>query len=391
MKIKSFLTFVAFLAIQTAVFAQKGELNGAKTNYEKYVQLKDAGTAALGLSSLNSAKLSIEKASVNEKTMNLPEVWVYKAMILGDLALTDTVSLSADKTFSEAKAAFQKTVELDKEGQNKGNLDRANNLFAQYELNKGVKAYQERNYEAAFNGFNNSLTHKPGDTTLTYYAGLAAINSQNYAGAIEKYNTLLKTNFSANKEIALDLSRIYALQKDTANAIKVAGEYGTKFNNVALATQEIELSLMSGRGNQIISKISQQAEKDPKNKTYQFYLGIAYTAGKDYKQAEAAYIKAIDIDPKYEDALLNLSSTILNQGIDIYNAANKLPANKQKEYEAGVKSANVQFDRALPFLQRVVEVNPKSVSGWENLKTYYLVKRNQAKVDEINKTLSSIK
>ena len=234
MKIKSFLTFVAFLAIQTAVFAQKGELNGAKTNYEKYVQLKDAGTAALGLSSLNSAKLSIEKASVNEKTMNLPEVWVYKAMILGDLALTDTVSLSADKTFSEAKAAFQKTVELDKEGQNKGNLDRANNLFAQYELNKGVKAYQERNYEAAFNGFNNSLTHKPGDTTLTYYAGLAAINSQNYAGAIEKYNTLLKTNFSANKEIALDLSRIYALQKDTANAIKVAGEYGTKFNNVAL-------------------------------------------------------------------------------------------------------------------------------------------------------------
>ena len=46
MKIKSFLTFIAFLAIQTAVLAQKWVLNSAKTNYEKYVQLKDAGTAS---------------------------------------------------------------------------------------------------------------------------------------------------------------------------------------------------------------------------------------------------------------------------------------------------------------------------------------------------------
>ena len=67
-----------------------------------------------------------------------------------------------------------------------------------------------------------------------------------------------------------------------------------------------------------------------------------------------------------------------------------MPANKQKEYDISIKQANIEVDRALPFLQKVVEINPKSVNGWENLKTYYIIKRNQAKIDEINKTIQSI-
>ncbi len=389
MKIKTILVAFSLIAIQMNVFAQKGELSSAKSNYEKFVQLKDAGSLALAMPSLKSAKTSIEKASVHEKTMNDPAVWAYKALIYADMAIQDSAE-AAVTSRTAAEAAYQKAVELDTQGLNKTQLQRVNELFAQLELNKGVKAYQSQNFKDAFTAFNNSLNYRPGDTTITYYAGLSAINSKDYPAAIEKYKTLLTTNFSANNQIALDLSRLYAAQNDTLKAIETAGIYAEKFNDSQLATQEIELSLMSGKEKQIISKITQQAAKEPTNKLYQFYLGIAYATLKDYKNSEAAYQNALAIDPNYEDAILNLSSTVLNNGIDIYNTANKLPSNKQKEYDAMMIKAQAEFDRALPLLQRSTVINPKSINAWENLKTYYVIKRNQAKVDEIKKTIEGL-
>ncbi len=389
MKIKSILT--AFLTvICLSALAQKNELNSAKANYEKFVQLKEAGSVALGKASILNAKTSIDKASINEKTMNDPSVWAYKALINAELALIDTTS-TADKNFSDAQEAVQKTLSLDKEGTQKNNLKVVSDLSAQFFLNKGVKAYQTQQYASAFELFNQSLTYRPGDTTITYYSGLSAINAQNYPAAIEKYTALVETNFSSAPQLALDLSRLHALQKDTLKAIEVASKVSTKFNDVALATQEIELSLMSGKEKQVIDKINAQIAKEPGNKIYHFYLGIAYSAAKNYKKSEEAYKKCLEIDPNYEDAALNLGSTILNQGIDLYNAANKLPVSKQKEYDVAIKQANAEFDRAFPFLQKTVSINPKSIAGWENLKTYYVIKRNQAKIDEINKTLSTLR
>ena len=390
MKIKFFILALALVTVQVSAFAQKGELNNAKTNYDKFAALKDAGSVALGIPNLKTAKASIDKASLNEKTQSDPAVWAYKALIEADLALLDTTS-AAEATVALAQEAAKKAAELDPAGTQKASLSRLNDLLAQFELNKGVKAYQSSNFKDAYTAFDKSLNYRPGDTTLTYYAGLSAINAQDYPAAISKYKSLVETEYSQNKLIALDLSRLYAMQKDTANAIAVASKFAAKYNDAALATQEIELSLMSGKEKEIITRITEQAAKDPKNKTLQFYLGIAYGATKNNKKAEEAYKAALAIDPNYEDAALNLASGILNNAIDLYNTTNKLPASKQKEYEAGMKAAQAEFDRALPYLQRVVEINPKSISGWENLKTYYLVKKNQAKVDEIKKKIDSLK
>src|SRR5690606_15680364 len=107
-------------------------------------------------------------------------------------------------------------------------------------------------------------------------------------------------------------------------------------------------------------------------------------------KAEEAYKKAVAIDPEFADATLNLGGLILNNGIELYNTANKLPQNKQKEYDAMMKKAQAEFDRALPYLQKATELSPKSAMAWENLRAYYQAKRNQAKVDEINKTLKSL-
>lgn len=391
MKIKSLALAIIFSGSSLLAFAQKGELSSAKSNYEKFLQLKQANSAALGLTNLTSAKASVDKAVAHEKTMNDASAWAFKALIYADMAVLDTVPATSKPIITEAVAAIAKAKELDKSGAVKKQIDDANAIVAQYELNDGVKAYQANRFEDAYKSFSNSLAYRPGDTTLTYYAGLSAINAKNYKAGIENYEALTKTNFSSNPQIYLDLSRLYTMQKDTAKAILVAAEGSKKFSqNSALATQEIELSLMSGKQNEVLAKISEQEQKDPKNKLLPFYLGIAYNAANNNPKAIEAYKRAIAIDPEYGDANLNLGGLILNNGIELYNKANKLPQSKQKEYDVMLKTANSEFDNAFPYLKKAADLNPKSKISLENLKTYYIIKKNQAKVDEIAQKIKAL-
>lgn len=392
MKIKSFILALTLVGASLSGFAQKGELSSAKSNYEKYAQLRDANSGALGLANLKSAKAAVDKAVAHEKTMNDPASWTYKALIYSDMALMDSVPTTSKPLLTEAASALAKAKELDKAGANKANLDKAAANLAQYDLNIGVKAYQAGKFEEAYASFDNSLKFRAGDTTIIYYAGLSAINAKNYKAGIQKYEDLVKTNFSANNQVFLDLSRLYMMQGDTVKAIQYASQGAAKFpNDAALATQEIELSLMAGKQKEVISKIEAQAIKDPKNKLLPFYLGIAYNASNDNEKAIAAYKQALAIDPEFGDANLNIGGLYLNKGIELYNAANKLPQNKQKEYDTMMKQANTQFDTSFPYLQKAVELNPKSRLALDNLKTYYIIKKNQAKVDEITKKIAALK
>ncbi|MES2872748.1 MAG: tetratricopeptide repeat protein [Bacteroidota bacterium] len=391
MKIKSFILAAVFTASSVLVYAQKGEVANAKKNYDSFVSLKDANSMPLALPNLKNAKASVDKAVANEKTASDPTAWTYKALIYAEMALLDTVPASSKPLITESQAAYKKALELDKDGSNKANLDHLNTaLFSQYELNQGVRAYQSNNFADAFTSFTNALNYRPGDTTITYYAGLSAINSKNYDAGIKNYEQLTKTNFSANNQIYLDLSRLYSMKGDTAKAISIAGEGAMKYNDAALATQEIELSLMSGKQKEVITKIADQAKRDPKNKLYPYYLGIAYSTVGDVVKAEESYLQAIAIDPNFADANINLGGVMLNKGIALYNEANKLPPSQQKEYDVAMKKAAGEFDKAFPYLQKAAELDPKSRIALENLKTYYLVKKDNAKVDELSKKLEAL-
>jgi len=387
---KSLVFAFALLGCAYSASAQKGELSTAKTNYEKYIALKDAGSLALAGPSLTIAKTSIDKAALNEKTAIDASTWAYKALIYANLALNEADAATAEALIKSAGDDFSKAVDMDTDKKNANLITAGNDAFAQFQLNKGVKAFQAQDFKQAYTAFEQSLIYRPADTLLTYYSGLAAINAVDYTSAIKRYEELLTTDYSANREIALDLSKLYSMQKDTVNAIRIASVYATKFNDQALATQEIELSLMSGKQKQVIERILAQIALDPKNKLEHFYLGIAYDALKEFKKAEDAYKKAIELDANYFDATLNLGSGILNNGIDLYNKANTLPANKQKEYDAAMKAAFVEFDRAFPYLDKAVKIDPKSLNALQNLKTYYVIKKNTAKVAELTKQISAL-
>jgi tetratricopeptide (TPR) repeat protein len=185
---------------------------------------------------------------------------------------------------------------------------------------------------------------------------------------------------------------MYVSKKDTVSAIRIASEGAKAFpNNASLARQEIELSLMNGKEKEVIAKIEAQAAKEPDNKTYPFYLGIAYNAIKDEQKAEEAYKRALAIDPNYGDAALNLGVIIMNRGIDLNNKAANMPANKQQEYNALIKKSSAEIDKAFPYLEKAVAVDPKSRLALDNLRVYYVLKKNEAKAAEYKKKVDALR
>ncbi len=389
MKVKSILLATLVVATSTA-FAQTSNLRRAKASYDKFNEVKSIGNATLGASDLNIAKEALEKAIEHEKTKELAETWTYYALVNADLALLDSTEASAGY-IQKAAEARDKAISLDTEKENEQNLGILNSILAQHELNAGVKAWDSQDFATAYDAFDRGLKYLPGDTTLLYYSGLAAVNSQSYDKALGKYVELIPIDsFSNNRQIILDVSRLYLMQGDTANAIKYAELGVSKYpEDNELATQNIELNLMAGNEDKIIATINDQVSKEPDNKNLHYYLGIAYNETGDMEKAEASYKKALAIDPNYLDANINLGGLILNKGIDLFNKTNNANL-AQSEYDTEIKKAYDIFDSALPFLEKAVEVDGKSYLALNNLKKYYEIKENQAKIDELQARIDAL-
>jgi Tfp pilus assembly protein PilF len=416
MKIKLLMAGLLGLVSATA-FAQKGELSTAKSEYDNYEGLRGSkATLAVATKSLGTAKTSIDKAAVNEKTAALPQTFALKGAIYAALAVQDTVAATSLPLFTTADESLKKAKELDTKAENKQVIDNAYLNLAQYQLTKGVAEYGAQKYDQAYHSFDYYRTVLPEDTNAIYYTGLAAANAKNYPAAITNYNKLVTTKYSKNAGVYMDLSSLYLASKDTTNALKSVSDGITKYpSNTDLRKREIEISLQTGKEKEVIQKIQTALAADPKNKTLYYYAGLTYSQtaetiikeqGKakdpaakatlqqqkvdNYNKAADMYKKALEIDPNYFEANLNLGYVILNPAIDAYNAANKLPANKQKEYDAAIAKANAQFDLAKPYLVKATELNPKSLDALTNLRTYYLGKKDNVNAEATKKKIDAL-
>jgi tetratricopeptide (TPR) repeat protein len=387
MKTKYVIASVFALAVSTAAMAQKSELTNAKTEYDKFTVMR---TGKMAATSLSSAKESIDKAAANDKTAQLPQTYALKAAIYGSLA-NDTTQQSRQTLISAAQEAYKKAQDADTKGENKKLLDDTKLSLANYQLQTGVKQYQSGKYDLAYTAFDNYRQYFPEDTNAILYTGLAAANAKNNDAAISNYKKLVTTKYSKTLGVYSDLTSLYLMKKDTASAMKIMDEATKKFpKNADLAKREIELNIQAGNKKEVTQKIESAIANDPKNKALYYYAGLTYSSAKEYDKAAEYYRKALEIDPNYFEANLNLGFVMMNPAIDIFNAANKLPASKQKEYTAAIAKSNALFTKAEPYILKATEVNPTSVEALSNLKTVYIGKKEDAKAAAVQKKIDAL-
>lgn len=416
--------------ITISAFAQKGELNNAQAAYEKYDPLSKANFT-LAKPSLMDAKTAIDKASVNAKTATMPQTYALKAAIYASLAAHEADPATAATETTTAQDAIAKAKETDTKNEFKALVDHASGELAQIQLDKGVKAYQDKKFDEAYNAFIAMQKILPADTTAMLYAGVSAANAKNYTGALESYTKLLASNYKDKEKIYMDMPILYMLNKDTVNAVKIAGEATVKYpNNPDLRKAEIETSLQAGQQGDLVTKIEAAIKADPNNKKLYYYAGLTYSQiaegsqkdisklqkadkaaeGKakpgtkftpnpqiaklqqaradNYAKAAEQYKKAVAMDPNYFEAVLNLGYVIMAPAIDMYNAARFL--NDQKSYDAAMKKAVDQFNLAKPYLLKAVELNPQSPDALTNLKSYYMGIQDMNDANETQKKIDAL-
>lgn len=388
MNFKKVIVFSLLVAAGTTTFAQTNNLRKAKSSLQKYDELKTAGSAALGKPNLTLAKEAIDLAIVHEKTKNDPETWTIYALVNANIGTLD----NADDAIKAAIEGVQKAKELDTENKNTENLAYVSQMLGQHSFNKGVASWEKQDFKTAYAEFNKTLEYIPGDTTSTYYSGLAAIQSQDYKNAVEKYKLLIpRKDFSAHKSILVDLPKLYLSLKDTASALNYAAEAAAQYpNDNDAAIQNIELNLIAGNEAKVIKDIETQISKDGNNKSLYYYLGIAYSASNDNAKAIEAYKKAVSIDPNYADANKNAAATIINGVREELNALNEDKTLSNNDYGEKVKGLKTKIAEALPFLEKSVALNPNDVDALKSLKGYYDFQQDEAKSNELKAKIDAL-
>ena len=139
--------------------------------------------------------------------------------------------------------------------------------------------------------------------------------------------------------------------------------------DVGLILTESDLYLKSNDMVNYKKLISEAIEKNPNNADLVFNLGVISYNNKELVDAEKYYLRAIEIDPKYGNAYLNLAILKLDAEKILIDKMNKLgtSAPEMKKYDVLKKQREDVYKGAIPYLEKVAELDSENVEAVKTL------------------------
>lgn len=424
---KRILFIITFLTSFTALFAQTLTFEGVKRNMERsdsdinhdkrktnpktwvdrgvtYMDAAEVNTQFLRLGLpveelklFMRTPLSTETIETDEGQRELykyDKVNVY----LQDGAVVDwkeTDPVHPDP-LPEALKSFSKASELDEKGrfekQITENLSRLNNLF----LNKAILTYQEEDYKESYRFFNlairlmemPAMAATPIDTALYYNTGLVASFADMPVEALKFYNKAKDMDYGGANIYVL-IKDQYVGQNDSASAERILQEGFSKFpNDNAIVIELINYYITSGKTGDALNYLAIAKDLEPTNASLYFAEGFLYERMEELDKAQTSYEKAVEVNPEFFDALYNLGALWYNKAVKELEAANEIMDNRA--YNVARDAAMVTLGKAVPFMERAHEVNPKEKTTLETLRTLYYRLQMTDKLAGIEKKLEEL-
>jgi tetratricopeptide (TPR) repeat protein len=127
----------------------------------------------------------------------------------------------------------------------------------------------------------------------------------------------------------------------------------------------------AGKSDVALASFKTLVDQDPNDKVYRYNYGVLLLGNKEYASAEQQFLKALEIDPDYENAIFNLGITYVKWGADMSQEAEEkddFSDEYKKKYEA-----------ALPYLEKVTTTDISNAQVWELLGKVYSVLGMQEK------------
>ena len=382
---KKFLLLIAVVSISFGVMAQKGKVTSA-------LSLIDQGV-------LDKAKDAIDEALANEKTAN----WFNTYFAKGKLCQASFESTDPKfKAFypdplAEAYASYQKALELDDKGTVKKKIitGMVYNSLAINFYNQGSARFEAKDYEGALKSFESQIKVTESDeyagavdTGMYYNAGLAAVNSSKYNEALKYFEKCTEMKYLGITPY-FQMSEAYLALGDTAKAESMLTGLSTKFpNDKNVTLQLIDLYIKSGKNAEAQKYIKVAKESDPNNYSLYFASGIIFLNENKYDEAIPELTKSVELKGDIYDTQYGLGAAYINKAAEMFKKANDIM--DVKKYGEAVDEANAVYSKALPYMEKALELKPDDIYTMRSLQELYYRLKQTDKYNAIKAKLEAL-
>ena len=200
-----------------------------------------------------------------------------------------------------AKAGFEKALEIDPQ-------------FATAYINLARADVAEGNLEAAEGRYQKVLEMSP--KHLGALLGLAAVAEQrdDAEGLVAALERAQDANPTATQP-GLLLARYYITRGDHLKALTMATDMASRFpDDDAVLQMLARAQTLSDQVPNALRTFEQLIRRSPDDPQLHYLVGGAHWKGKDFREAQAAFRKALELKPDFVDAEIALASVSLDSG-----------------------------------------------------------------------------
>ncbi|PHQ30480.1 tetratricopeptide repeat protein [Leeuwenhoekiella nanhaiensis] len=419
MKTKS-IVFAA-LSLTAVTFAQKKEIKSA----EKAVE---SGSYAQAQTEIEAVSGMMSQMDEKEKE--------YYYFVKGRAYLGGEDNKNADQLL-KAMEAFTTVYEFN-DGDKYGEEAKQ---FKQQAMNAVISsAVDDQNaekYGEAANKLYTLYTLTPKDTSYLYFAASNAVNGQDYATALNYYTQLkdmgytgIETQYTAvNKEdgkvetfpskqqrdlfvkagshedpkvvvtesrageIAKNIALIYVQEGENDKAVTaIQDALAENPDDDALLRSAADVYLKMDMTEEYEAAMDKVIAKDPNNPGLYFNLGVGAAKAGNTEKAMGYYNKALEIDPNYAAANLNIAALMLGKDKEIIEKMNSLGNTKSDnaKYEELKKERLKLYEDAVPYLEKAIAGDEPNIEAVRTLYNIHIQLGNTADADKYKAQLDAM-
>ncbi len=229
----------------------------------------------------------------------------------------------------------------------------------------GMKALDEKHYDAALADFRQAVEKDPRDYAAHFHLALSFSLLKNDAEAIAEYRKTLELKpglYEANLNLGIVLLRDKMFQDAIAPLAEAAGAKPHEFR-----PQYYWAEALLGIGDfaKAAATFETAAGIDPKSAAAQTGWAKALIGEKKLSEAAPHFQKAAELDPNYRDELLELAAEYEKAGqpADAIAIYRQFPANSAAQERMGeLLLESKQFADAIPGLEKAVAASPTSAN-----------------------------
>ena len=341
-------------------------------------------------------------------------------------------ALKGDSKFNESVASLKKAIEIDNKIKLNKYAEESSFLIEQVEadlVNSAVADNKKEDYKSASKKLYDAYLINPdkeNNIHYLYYAASSAVNAKEYDLSLEyylflknmgytgitseffvtpvesgieekvtetEYNLFKSSKDYTNPRIGKTESRLQEIVKNIAlihvqngeddlaiSAIKEAREINPEDVNLLLSEADLYIKL----GDKLkFKELMQEAiTKDPNNAILYYNLGVINGDQGKFEDAMTYYKKALELDNSYAPTYLNIVGLILEGESGLVEKMNAIVTSNKRSDQAIYDALELErenlYNDCLPYLEKLIEIDPKNIEALKTAKNiYYTVGENE--------------